>query len=495
MKKILTYTFVLALLTGISSCDKYLELKPQDGIIREEFWKTKEQVHSAVIGIYASLLGTPGDRSLAEYFFIWGEGRADMAVPAGTGTSDELDLLNVNILPTNSLTNWRAVYRTINYCNTVINFAPEVLQNDKTFTQEKLDAYIAEATTIRALMYFYLVRSFGDVPLKLTATSSDQDITNLPATKRADILNQIVNDLKAAEPKAVTDHGSRAANKGRITQYTVNALLADVYLWMDRYEDALAACDKIISSGQFGLVQGTSSWFQTLYANGNSSESIFEFQFDQQKLNPFYNMFTTSRRTWAASFRVMEEFYTIDLLDANNKDIRGEGASVRSLDGAIWKFIGFDDNTLKAADQSFTHWIVYRYADVLMMKAEALNELGRGQEALDIVYTVRNRARALAATDLNPGPDDNDAVADFILAERAREFSFEGKRWYDILRFSKRDSYRRKTILLDMVSESAPTDRQQSAITKYQDTLSHYFPIYFYEIQTNVLLKQNPFYE
>jgi hypothetical protein len=485
------------MILSATSCKKYLDLQPLDGITRQEFWKTKEQVQASVIGIYSSLLGSAsGDRALAEYLFLWGELRADM-ITATTGTTgEEADIINVNILPTNSIVNWRSVYRTINYCNTVIDFAPQVLQNDKTFTEQALKGYLAEAKAIRALMYFYLVRSFGDVPLKLKATASDQEIDQLAKSTKEEVLAQIQKDLNEAEPDALLTFGDKNFDKGRITRYTINAMQADVYLWMEKYDECITACNKIINSGRFGLISGNSAWFNTLFVNGNSSESIFEFQFDNQKLNSFFGMFMTSRRRFLANPAVMDIIYTVDFTDDTNKDIRGDGASVRSTDQVIWKYVGLNSTASRAQEESYAHWIVYRYADILLMKAEALSQQdGKGQEALDLVYTIRQRAHALVATDKNPDPNDKIAIADFILEERAREFAFEGKRWYDLLRNAKRNNYSRKQILVEMVSNTAPPDRQQSAISKIKDVNSHYFPIYAYELQTDKKLIQNPFYK
>ncbi len=499
MNKILLNIVAAALLlTMASSCKKYLSLQPQDGIIRQEYWKTKEQVQSAVVGCYASLLGDPtgSDRPLSEYMFMWGELRGDM-IGAGMGiTPAELDIMNVNTLSTNTMVQWASFYRTINYCNTVIDFAPGVLANDNTFTKTQLNAYLAEVRGLRALMYFYLVRSFRDVPLKIKSTSSDTDLEQLPKTSADSVLAQVVSDLAFADSNVVVTYGNSVTDKGRLNKYTIKAIEADVFLWMSRYQDCANACDYIINSGNFGLIAGDGSWFNTLYYLGNSNESIFEFQYDAQKLNSFYLMFLTSKQRYLASPYVMDQVYTIDLINDQNKDIRGDAGSVRTSDNAIWKYVGITYNTSRTPDVSFAHWFVYRYADILLMKAEALNQLGgRGQEALDLVNAIRRRAHALDATNTNPDPTDQNALGDYILAERAREFAFEGKRWYDILRNAKRNNYARIDILLNMVARSAPPELQQSAINKYRNPDSHYFPIYAYEIQTDPNLIQNPFYK
>ena len=499
MNKLLRYITSAAIgLVLLSSCKKYLSLQPQDGITRQEYWQTKEQVQSAVTGCYASLLGDPtgNDRPLSEYLFMWGELRADMVAPGLGVTQAETDIMNVNTLSTNQMVNWRAVYRTINYCNTVIDFAPGVLQKDNTFTQGQLNGALAEVRALRALMYFYLVRSFRDVPLKLKSTSSDTDLQQLAKTSADSILTQIMADLTFADSNAVVTFGSQASDKGRITKYTVKAIEADVYLWMEKYQQSVAACDFIINSGKFGLIAGDNGWFNTLYYKGNSNESIFEFQYDAQKLNSFYAIFLTSKPRYLASPYVMDELYTIDLLNDQNKDIRGDGSAVRTSDNSIWKYAGVTYNIARTADAFYAHWFVYRYAEILLTKAEALNQIGgRGQEALDLVNQVRNRAHALAATDTHPDVTDQMGLGDYILAERGRELAFEGKRWYDILRNAKRNNYSRPDLLTAMVARSVPAQLQQSAINKFRDPNCHYFPIYLYEIQTDPNLVQNPFYK
>lgn len=517
MKKrliILTSLFVV-LVAGLTGCKKWLDLKPQDGIIKEEFWKTKEQVQASVIGIYSSMMESSSGSyattgyvpSLSELLFVWGECRADDIAAATAASADDIALINVNIQPTNVNTNWRPFYRTINFCNTVIEKAPEVLTTDNTFTKAQLDNYLSEALTVRALMYFYLVRTFGDVPLKLDATLSDENITPIPKTSKDSVLLQIVTDLKLAETKAVTTYGDVASDKGRVTVYTINTILADVYLWMEKYNECITECNKVINSGKFGLIRGASvnppvylyndSWFNTLYYNGNSNEGIFELQYSLQRLNPFYNIFSSSvsSRRWVASADIMDRVFSVDYTNDINYDIRGDGGSVRAATQTIWKYMGATATTLRTADQSYAHWFFYRYADILLMKAEALNETGNGQGAIDIINTIRTRANALAATALTPAATDKYLIQDYILMEREREFCFEGKRWYDVLRNAKRNNYERLSLLLNMVAQSAPSNMQQSAQAKMKDKNSHYLPIYIYELQTNKLLVQNPFYK
>jgi starch-binding outer membrane protein, SusD/RagB family len=503
MKQLLSYTLLLVLLLSTASCKKWLDLKPQDGIVREEFWQTKEQVNAAVIGIYSSLLShgsrssIPANTTIApvESFFLWGEARTDMVAPGFTASADELEFVNMNILPANVYTNWRMIYQTINYCNTVIELAPAVLQKDNTFTQDLLNRAVAEAKTIRGLMYFYLVRTFRDVPMKLDATLSDENIEPIAKSSDAVVLAQIVKDLKEAEPFLPLTYGNDAWDKGRVTRYAANAILADVYLWTEKYTECVAECDKIITSGRFGLIGGGQDIFNELFYEGNSTESIFELQFDVQKLNPFYNMHHPTTRRWSASPLLMDQVFGQD--DPNTaiieEDLRGSGTSLRISDNTIWKYIGATATTLRSPDQSFAHWIFYRYADILLMKAEAINQMDQPLQASRLVKQIRERAQAIDFVLMDS--TSKSGMEEFILQERQREFAFEGKRWFDVLRNSKRNSYQNMRYLLEMTATSIPSDRQQAAFNKIKDVNSHYLPIYLYELQTNKLLVQNPFYK
>jgi len=496
VKYLILLVFAVMLTT---SCNKWLDLKPQDGIIRQNFWKTKEDVKSAVIGMYSSLLG-----NTAQTLFMWGELRGDMVISTLKTSTDQLNIMNDNITSANGLTSWAVIYQTINYCNTVIAFAPQVLTTDKTFTQDALNGYLGEAYALRALMYFDLLRTFGEVPLQLTATSSDAQLKMIAKSSKADVAAQIIKDLTFAETNTVLTYNDPNQDKGRITRYTVNAIQADVYLWQEDYANCLVACNKVINSGKFGLIIGkkddgtlNSQWFNTVFYNGNSNESIFEFQFDSQITNNFYNLLINQpSRQFVGSALVMDVFYQVDPLDDKDKDIRGDMASIRSSDGAIWKFAGANNTgTMRTATSSYAHWFVYRYSDILLMKAEALAWTNNGQAALDLVNVIRYRANALPARAMAPDPNSAVDVTDYIMAERAREFAFEGKRWFDILRNSKRNNYAHLQYMLDAVVSIAPPALQQLMLNKYKDVRSHYLPINSYELQTDSKLVQNPFYQ
>jgi hypothetical protein len=184
-------------------------------------------------------------------------------------------------------------------------------------------------------------------------------------------------------------------------------------------------------------------------------------------------------------------------------DIRTQGVSYRQ--SYIWKWIGANRTTSREVDRSFSNWIFYRLPDVILMKAEALNQLGKPsdnqtqlREALDLVYRVRNRAAAPESTALieeNPTVVNADILEEFILQERGRELAYEGKRWFDILRNAKRNNYAGIKYLETCAIYAATPDKAVGLQNKWKgDYGSHYYPINDDELKRNKALVQNPFY-
>jgi hypothetical protein len=252
--------------------------------------------------------------------------------------------------------------------------------------------------------------------------------------------------------------------------------------------------------------------FVKTYVNGNSIESIFEIPFTTLKNNPFYAMLGPTANRLRPKLDVVDgqtfpsALYTIQ---SDATDIRGSGCSYRV--GVAWKYIGTSRTGLPRVSTEYTTpWIVYKYSDVLLMNAEALNQMGQmtsGTDAQDYyiksienMNQVRNARNAVNTSDYKfiPGNIDGKALEQGILDERAREFTYEGKRWYDVLRFAKRGEYAGNNIqyLLKLAINSASPQKQESLKAKYKDPKhnSHYWPIYISEIEANKKLIQNEFY-
>ncbi|HPR30764.1 MAG TPA: RagB/SusD family nutrient uptake outer membrane protein [Prolixibacteraceae bacterium] len=496
----------LILFFATSSCNDWLYLKPEDGVLVDEFWQSQADLEAGLMGCYASMLGNNvgGSMSVSELMLLWGEIRGDMLTYYNEQVNDYMLVWQGDIKPYNSFCKWSSFYRTINYCNTVLEKGGPILSLDPSFTEDEWNQYRAEALAIRALMYFYLTRVFDEVPLVLDATTNDLQVITQPKASRETIWAQIEADLAEAEKYiCFTYNAAPEVDKGRITKHTVWALQADFYLWTEEYAKSESACDKVIQSGKFWLVDGNMEWITNLYVLGNSPEGIFELQFDVDILNPYFNLFYTNAN-YRAHPDVMEYFWPTDpyLVDADSADIRSDRGSYRSgMNYAIWKYIGRSRTELKSPSEAYSNFIVYRYADILLMKAEAIaaglesDDPVRGSEALALIQQVRRRAKASVLTDEGE-ETSKEALLMYVLKERAREFAFEGKRWFDILRYAKRDNYKRIQTLKNMYQLCAPSTKLLSIQSKLNDPNSHYLPIPQSDIDaSNEQLVQNPFYE
>lgn len=475
-KKVLV---ILLSLIITASCSNWLEIIPPDGLVQDEYWKTKEDVQAVLAGAYQSFA------QLDQTLFLYGEIRADLLKQDANTAAYQRNIIDGNLYPDNQLCNWADFYSIINYCNFVLKYAPEVRKLDATFSEYQLKGFEAEAIFIRSLAYFYLVRIFKDVPLVLEPTESD-DVDLFPAkSSEQTVLKKIKEDLNNARLFVTGDYGSIEKNKGRATKGAIYSLLADICLWNFEYEECISYINEVEKLGYFLMPAG--KWFE-IYFPGNSLEGIFELQFDSKlgQNNSMYP-FTYTQRNYLVS-----DFITF-LLDYSSENIRGNG-SFRESDGKIWKYCGSapDGRTLRPGVEARSgNWIVYRYADVLLMKAEALSQTGNYQEALEIINQIRIRA-FVNALNLNPTPD---TFEDAILDERARELAFEGKRWFDLLRMGRRNNYARKTRLIEIIINKVPSSQRLVLASKLSNPYGWYFPIYSLELERNVNLIQNPYYE
>ena len=177
---------------------------------------------------------------------------------------------------------------------------------------------------------------------------------------------------------------------------------------------------------------------------------------------------------------------------------RGEDASIKKYgedDFIIWKYVGRapDGETVRSgSDQTSCNFIVYRLADVLLMKAEALSQLNRFNEAATIIREIRTRA----GFDTHPSiPSSAQAYEDAILEERGLELAFEGKRWFDLLRMGRRNDYARKSKLIEIIVANVPSTQKRILATKLTNPLGWYLPFHESELERNKSLVQNPYYD
>jgi hypothetical protein len=491
MIKIKAKVFLIILAISVQfSCNDWMALIPPEGLIREEFWKTKEDVQAVLMGAYESFA------QMDNLMFLYGEIRGDLVKPDNNTSLDEKKVMESNIYPANYLCNWERFYQVINYCNEVIKFAPVVKEKDNTFTDYQLKGYLSEAYFLRSLAYFYLVRIFKDVPLVLEPTTSDDADFYLPKTDGDEVLNRMVEDLQQATSWATIDgYATLREVKSRATKASIEALLADIALWQFNYASCIQHVNNIIMLNKYRL-QKSSSWFENYYpiTEQVSVENIFEFFFDDgmSQRNHLYGMTQRYSYNYDPSERALQMFG----VKFAREIYRGEKSSIKKYSETeyiIWKYVGRfpDGETVRSGTEANScNWIVYRYADLLLMKAEALSQLNRFPEALTLLNEIRDRADVPL---LNLADSPN-AFEDAILEERALELAFEGKRWFDLLRMGRRNDFARKSKLIEIIVLNVPSTQKRVLATKLSNPLGWYMPIYKTELERNKALVQNPYY-
>ena len=534
--KYILITFIVAI--TFTSCNGWLDVQPEDGVVRERYWKTKEEVRAAVLGCYSQML----DLKMMEFYFTWGEMRAEMVLPGSSANSNLRAINSGEITADNVYTNWAPFYTAINQCNTVIELAPLALEHDESFSEQQLKEYIAEVTCIRSLMYFYLVRTFRDVPYYEMAYIYDYQNFALPKTDGKIIIDNLIASLEAIENDIPAKYDMTDAaryensdpNKGRFNYYGWASLLADICLWKGEYDKCISLADRIINSGQYSLVpvsreellsynietgvndtvfeavQGdVTAMFMSMYGNGNSIESIFELQNPPSYNNPYVSMFSgiapSNISVEANIANFSNEYFIASNIDRVWRDIRTEGFSYGAK--YVWKWAGLDNAQWRNTSSSTSNWIFYRLADIILMKAEALieqsmadNNQEKLQQALGLIRQIRTRANAPESTDMfykNDAQLDARTMEEFVLAERCRELTFEGKRWFDLVRVAQRDNYSERTMsyLIRMVVLAAPPEKTTIIQNKWQANKgSLYMPINAGELNRNNNLIQNDFY-
>jgi hypothetical protein len=547
MKNIKYIILTALLMAPFSSCTDWLEVKPLDKMVLEDYWKSGSDVESTMLSCYRAML----TEDFITRIVLGGELRSDNVVEGGNEMSEEERLMyNANILPSNSLVTWSCFYNVINYCNTVIQMAPGVVDVDPDYSTGSLKANLAEAVAVRALCYFYLVRLYGDVPyITWPSVDDDQDF-KVAQSPRDSILDCLITDLVDAERSAAKSWGTFEQTKGRMTKNSIRALLADIYLWQNRYQECVDICNKVLAEeltendmnnllSRGDRLNGSELYLVTpitktvtyqnsyaytrIFGTGNSYESIFELQFDPvnnrnsavEKLYGYIgqNPHLTAAAHLAEGTDPGLSVNTFRTGSTGEGDLRGKDSYVLPKSGGyytIFKYRGQErtdasgtstnDMYVYKSESMTPNWIVYRLADVILMKAEALVELG-GQSQLEEAIALCNRTYQRSNPDITTEDGlynfasypSQAAMRNLVFLERQREFLFEGKRWFDILRRIRREGNPSQIVSSYITRKYTTNSGIVGSKMSVMDAL--YLPIHKDEMIVNPLLKQNPYYQ
>ena len=415
---------------GLGSCSDFLEIEPLNDIVLDKFWNEENDVENIVAGCYSGMQ----NRILIERMIVWGELRSDHLI-GGTGVQDNINIQNIlkeNITANNVYTSWGEFYDIINRCNTVLHYSPLVAERDPNYTETELMATRAEVSAIRDLCYFYLIRTFRDVPYSTQPFLDELQQMAMPATKFDAVLDSLITDLENVKSYAVKTYPVSKTNYqcGRITQDAIHAMLAEMYLWKKDYANSVKYADMVIdaktqrfqdeidnaggNSSSYKMFEGYpliydsyttgnlyGNAYGTIFGSGASRESILELIFadDNTRLANHGLSFLYGNQKTSPGIVKPADFITTDVSDAsykvfcdkydtrNYENLYKMSASQYGVAKYVCKSgmvsISSTEITSLASPsypEKYCHanWILYRLSDVMLLKAEALVQMVDG---------------------------------------------------------------------------------------------------------------------
>lgn len=450
-KKFLLYTLLFASLYLLNSCQNDLELTSDSVITSDSFWKTEDDAKAGVNGMYVNFR----IQTQQNYYLLGGARSAEITA----GVQSPLNLANYynNLLtPQNIDVDWAGLYTVIHSANLVLKYVPQIQFSPSTVADQK--RYIAQAYSMRALCYFIMARSWGGVPIVTKPTeNTNQSEYIIPRNTIEETFAFIKTDIDAA----IANFPNATTNTTQLSLAAVYALKADVNLWTAKQlgggttdlNTALAAVNAI--PGTPTLLANFKDVFA--YDKKANAEIIFAIRYSladlPSSLSDNWNQFMfvgpsdfapLTSATATATFgtlgtgsgnagisRVQPD---ITRFNFTATDTRKTATYLTLYNGTtpvvtgLVKYNGTVDGTIR---RFVSDIIIYRWADILLMKAEIKNALG--QDPSTEMNLVMKRADP-SASFTNDSPANNDNV---ILNERLKELAFEGKAWWDLVRFKK----------------------------------------------------------
>jgi hypothetical protein len=476
MKSAMRLTIILVFFQ-LLSCEGILDKEPIAILDAGSFFQTENDAVQSINAAYNPLLFNNANNN-----FLWAfaEVTGDAAIPGGDGSRPGIvEMETFSYTPRTEELNsyWKLQFKGITQCNLVLDNIVKV--NIPELTKNQI---IGEALFLRSYYYFLLTQVFGDVPLYLKVTPPDQ--LKIKKSSKEDIYKQILSDCdKAANLLPITYNGS---NTGRATKGAALAVAAKVSLYTKDYTKVLEYTSKIKALNTYKLVKDYRENFMKL--TQNNTESVWEIQHTNLELGVgnFINQWWASIKFLGYGFAEVTPLY-VSVFEPNDPRLKFTVAmnndpyfgliyknSFSSTTYSPRKFLQSNAELTQKADGDINYPAI-RYAEVLLWEAEALIELGRMQEALAPLETVRARARAQTAV---PGTlpvitSTNQAtLRQAVRRERQTELGFELHRFFDLIRWG-------------IAAESLPG---------FQKGKHEVFPIPQTEIDLNPSLIQNANY-
>lgn len=444
--KLFKYNIKAIVLSGLltttlvfSSCKRFLDLQPISQSSVTSFYKTADDFKQAINGTYAAVAGLLVGDHFA-YYMLLTDLRSDNCTEFDLGGSrDEqknaIDRFEETASNETVTAFWQDSYKVIQRANAVLDHI-----DNAPLDQNLKDQYKGEAKVLRAWAYYNLVRFYGGVPLTVTSQINIEESYKKGRASVETVYEQIISDLADAEnllPSSYPD-----IETGRVTKGTAEGLLGSVYLTRKKYEEAVTAFEKVINSHQYELL----SDYSDLYKAGmqGNKESIWQIQFKSGTDNlgsMFPNWYAPQGSgdiltSTGGAFGFCQP--TDDLAaDYEEEDVRREAIgdgfinSQNDYEAAKYAKYYVIRETGSGHDDSGADWYVLRYANVLLMCAEAINEVNQGPtpESYSYLNKVRTRAGLSPVSGLT-----YESFKATVYHEERLEYPFEGHRWFDLLR-------------------------------------------------------------
>lgn len=442
---------LLGLLLTTLTCNDFLEENPRSQLTREQFYNNEPDFRVALTSTYRPLQ-LMYNNDIGMLTSVDTDEATVGNFPGGEGDDFQDHVYGPG---SNTLNNWWVRnYNGINQANAIITQADQV--NLPSDDQELVDRYATEAKFLRALYYFNLVLAFGDVPLNLEPTTSLNGLL-LNRTDQATVYVQIEQDLQDAEAALPVSYENDEI--GRVTSGAASAILAKVYLHQNKFQEARDKAQEVINSGEYGLFEDYLDVLSVAAKNG--IEHIFSVQYarglTESSMGRLYGFLTRSapleeevpaevrgQSAWAAEQGFFDAFPEGYRKEVSLVPRVVTGADTLPLDANFPHTRKYFDATKIDADgdNNANNYNIIRYADILLIFAEAENEIsGPTAAAYDAINQIRRRAQQQDISTPDPTIDlaglSADEFRDAVIEERRWELAYEGHRRWDLVRTGK----------------------------------------------------------